>query len=174
MQSEAFRVLSVAMPFQHQAVGQQATAVGLQDSLYRPPQGLGRRRLPLNHYISGISRCHSPCLRSVHRISRVSTCAYSSSTTPRNQQYIQQPVSNSSGPPAGANTVTVTWPGLLAALGLAAAALVAAATTCFFLYIKPVMQVSSSRSTHVPNNSIVHRPLVQMATTIASSFHVTC
>jgi hypothetical protein len=33
-------------------------------------------------------------------------------------------------------------PGLLAVLGLVATCLIAAATTCFMLYIKPVMQVS--------------------------------
>jgi hypothetical protein len=60
------------------------------------------------------------------------------------QHCIQHPVSPQVYPStaaAGQGAVTVTWPGLLAALGLAAAALVAAATTCFFLYIKPVMQV---------------------------------
>jgi len=43
--------------------------------------------------------------------------------------------------PITATAVTVTWPGLLAALGLAATVLVAATTTCFLMYIRPVMKV---------------------------------
>jgi hypothetical protein len=38
---------------------------------------------------------------------------------------------------------TVTLTGLVAALGLAATALFAAAATCFMLYLRPVIQVSA-------------------------------
>lgn len=71
----------------------------------------------------------------------VSTAVAQQHTNPRaaQQQYNIQQQPAYAG--AAVGTVTVTWPGLLAALGLAATGLVAAAATCFFLYLKPVMRV---------------------------------
>lgn len=76
----------------------------------------------------------------------IGSASYSSNTSApaAHQQYVQHPAGPQGYPitaAGGPGAVTVTWTGLLAALGLAATALVAAATTCFFLYIKPVVQV---------------------------------
>lgn len=73
--------------------------------------------------------------------------ATATATAPQHQQYIlQQPsqpyVGHQPQQQQPQAVVAVSIPGLLTALGLAATVLVAAATTCFFLWIKPVMQVS--------------------------------
>lgn len=60
--------------------------------------------------------------------------------------YVQQPTQPVS--PAATAAVPLTWPGLLVALGLAATALFGLAATCFFLYIRPVMQVRAQPHQH--------------------------
>jgi hypothetical protein len=127
------------------ALGQQTLADGVQNTWARRPLGLTQHR---NSRLRYGQRLHHrlPCLGPVRgslQLSRVSAVASTglSSSSSAAQQHMQYPASPSYGPPPAAS-VTVTWPGLLAALGLAATALVAAATTCFFLYLKPVMQVS--------------------------------
>jgi hypothetical protein len=119
-----------------QALGQ-TLAGGVQNTwTRRPPGQIQHRTCRLG---SGQqSRHHLPSLGPVRGSVQLRVSAVANHSAA--QQYIQHPATPSYGPPPA--SVTVTWTGLLAALGLAATALLAAATTCFFLYIKPVMQVS--------------------------------